>query len=189
VSETELLARCREGDQSAFADLVAPERRSAWSVALRIAGNREDAEDALQNALIAAWQNLHKFSGQARFGTWFYRIVANAALEVRRRNSAGVETEFVDPTDLTALFASESRPSVEDRVVDTDAVQRALAELSDDFREAIVLREFAGMSYAEIAAHQRIGVQTVKSRINRARAQLVELLAPPSERGVFAKER
>jgi RNA polymerase sigma factor (sigma-70 family) len=177
VSEADLLARCRAGDQAAFAELIAPQRERAWNVALRITGNRHDAEDALQNALIAAWQGIDKFGGQARFGTWFYRVVSNAALQIHRRRAAGVTTDFVDPADLHD-FSSTATPSVADRVVDADAVRRALAALPEDFREAIVLREFADLSYAEIAEHQKIGVQTVKSRINRARTQLVAMLQP-----------
>jgi RNA polymerase sigma factor (sigma-70 family) len=177
VSENELLARCRAGDQSAFAELIAPQRDRAWNVALRITGNKHDAEDALQNALIAAWQGIDKFGGQAKFGTWFYRVVSNAALQIHRRRNSGVATDFVDPADLHD-FGSTSTPALADRVVDADAVRRALAALPEDFREAIVLREFADLSYAEIAEQQGIPVQTVKSRINRARSQLVAMLAP-----------
>ncbi|MCX5044826.1 RNA polymerase sigma factor [Aldersonia sp. NBC_00410] len=177
MSETELLARCRDGDRAAFAELIAPQRQSAWNISLRITGNREDAEDALQNALIAAWQNLGKFNGEARFGTWFYRVVSNAAIDIHRRRAARIATDFVDPTELVDLTTASSAPSVEDRVVDVDAVRRALAELPAEFREAIVLREFTDLSYAEIAEHQGIGVQTVKSRISRGRTQLEALLA------------
>ena len=112
--------------------------------------------------MIAAWQNLDKFQGDARFGTWFRRIAANAALAIHRRRASRVSTDFTDPADLHQ-FATTTVPPVADRVVDTDAVRRALATLPDDFREAIVLREYGDMSYAEIAEHQSIGIQTVKS--------------------------
>lgn len=175
MSETELLARCRQGDQSAFAQLVLPQRDRAWAVCLRLLDSREDAEDAMQNALIAAWQNLHKFNGDARFSTWFYRVVSNAALDIGRKRARsprtiGGDDELMDVGDF-------STPGVANRVVDTDAVHRALAELPSDFREAVVLREFVDMSYAEIAEHQGVGINTVRSRISRARTQLVSSLS------------
>ena len=117
---------------------------------------------------------MDRFHGDARFGTWFHRIAANAALAIHRRRASRVTTDFTDPADLHQF--STTVPPVADRVVDTDAVRRALATLPDDFREAIVLREYGDMSYAEIAEHQGIGIQTVKSRINRARKQLAASL-------------
>lgn len=129
----------------------------------------------MQNALIAAWQNLDKFQGQARFGTWFYRVVSNAALDIGRRKSRRPVIAYDSDTELMDV-GDFSVPPVADRVVDTDAVRRALDALPPDFREAVVLREFADLTYAEIAEHQGVGVQTVKSRISRARSQLVTSL-------------
>lgn len=170
MSEAELIDRSRAGDQAAFAELVARSRDQTWAVCLQITGHRHDAEDALQDTLTAAWQNLGSFRGTARFGTWLYRIATNASLAiVRKRREI--------PEDEIDHGASTSR-SVADRIADTDAVRQALAALPEQFRVAIVLREYADLSYAEIAEHQGIGVQTVKSRINRARAQLVEMLSP-----------
>lgn len=171
MNEHELLELCRQGDHTAFAQLVGQHRHRMWAVSYQITGSREDAEDAIQNALTAAWQNLHTFRGNSQFGTWIHRTTANAALTViRRRREATVE--FDDTIEL-----DDNRPLTADRVVTVDAVRRALADLPDDFREAIVLREFADMTYQEIADHQGINVQTVRSRISRARARLVADLA------------
>ncbi|TCN52671.1 RNA polymerase sigma-70 factor (ECF subfamily) [Rhodococcus sp. SMB37] len=170
MNDDELIEQCRAGDTAAFGELVGAYRTRTWAVCLQITGNRHDAEDALQDALTAAWQNLDKFRGTAKFSTWLHRIAANAALAtVRRRREV-----MVDEIDLGA----SSEPTVADRVVDVDAVRRALADLPDEYRTAVVLREYAQLSYAEIAEHQGIPVQTVKSRINRARTRLVEALAP-----------
>lgn len=166
----DLIERARAGDTAAFGALVGKYRTRTWAVCVQIAGNSHDAEDALQDALTAAWQNLDKFRGTAKFSTWLHRIAANAALAVVRRR----REEVVDEIDL----GSDTDPSIADRVVDVDAVRRALSDLPEDFRAAVVLREYAQMSYAEIAEHQGIPVQTVKSRINRGRARLVEILAP-----------
>ncbi|MGA4692537.1 RNA polymerase sigma factor [Rhodococcus sp. AB351] len=172
MNEAELIERCRAGDRAAFAELVAPSRERVWAVCVQITGNRHDAEDALQDALIAAWKNLDKFRGTAAFGTWLYRIASNAALAVVRRRRGEVLGERVgdEYTSGETLLA--------DSVVDGDAVRRALFLLPEQFRVAIVLREYAQLGYAEIAAHQGVGVQTVKSRISRARRQLVDLPSP-----------
>ncbi|MGG7105050.1 RNA polymerase sigma factor [Rhodococcus sp. 24CO] len=171
MTDGELLALCRQGHETAFAELVGRYRHRLWSICFRVAGNREDAEEAVQDTLTSAWQNLHKFRGEAKVSTWLYRIAANASLAVVRKRKETIADfdviELEDPAPLTA-----------DRVADVDAVRRALSELPEDFRVAIVLREFAEMSYADIAEHQGIPVATVKTRINRARTQLTALLAP-----------
>ena len=170
-TDTELLERARTGDQNAFAELVGRYRGRTWAVCLRIAGNQHDAEDALQNALTAAWQNLDKFRGDAKFSTWIHRIAANAALAVIRKRR-DMPDENID-TNLAS-----SAPRIDERVAVVEAVQSALTKLPEAFREAIVLREYAELTYADIAAHQGVPVQTVKSRINRARTQLREILEP-----------
>ncbi|OBA32562.1 MULTISPECIES: RNA polymerase sigma factor [Rhodococcus] len=172
MDEAELIERCRAGDRAAFAELVAPSRERVWAVCVRITGNRHDAEDALQDALIAAWQNLGRFRGTATSGTWLYRIASNAALAVVRTRRGEVLDER-----LGDEYVSGETPLAES-VVDGDVVRRAFLLLPEQFRVVIVLREYAQLGYAEIATHQGVGVQTVKSRIRRARMQLADLLSP-----------
>ncbi|OZF01332.1 RNA polymerase sigma factor [Rhodococcoides fascians] len=176
MSETDLIAACRLGDHRAFADLVGRYRTHAWHVCLQITGNTHDAEDALQDAITAAWQNLHKFRGDARFNTWLHRIAANAALAVVRRRKP-VDSLDVD-TDEPGIELVDARPRFDDHIVTTAVVQHALNQLPEDFRVAIVLAEFADLPYADIAEHQSVSVATVKTRIHRARKQLAGLLAP-----------
>ncbi|NKR65373.1 sigma-70 family RNA polymerase sigma factor [Rhodococcus hoagii] len=172
MTDGELLALCRQGYETAFGELVGRYRNRLWSICFRVTGNREDAEEAVQDTLTSAWQNLHKFRGDAKVSTWLYRIAANASLAIVRKRKDTV----VDDFDVIEL--EDPAPMTADRVADVDAVRRALAELPEDFRVAVVLREFAEMSYADIAEHQGIPVATVKTRINRARKQLITLLAP-----------
>ena len=163
--EVELLARAKSGDEQAFAELAGQHRARLWSICLRVTGNEYDAEDALQEALTAAWLNLARFRGDARFGTWAYRIASNAAVAAaRRRRATPTEPDQLDEPlghDFTEQFA------------DRDQVSTALASLGVQFREAIVLREYGEFTYEEIAAHQGVPVQTVKSRLNRARAAVL----------------
>lgn len=161
--EAELIARARSGDEYAFAALVHQHRARLWSICLRITGNEYDAEDAVQEALTAAWMHLSGFRSDARFGTWAYRIAANAAIAVLRKRRES-------PTDLLDQFDRPSSEDFTEGLADRDRIATALSGLAEQFREALVLREYAGLTYEEIAAHQGVGVQTVKSRLNRARS-------------------
>lgn len=161
--DSDLLARARAGDSRAFEDLVMPHRNRLWGVCLRVTGSTQDAEDALQDCLLAAWRNLDRFRGDAAVGTWLYRIAANAAVGVvrRRREVVGEVPDRPDPA-----------PAAEDVLVLRDEVEAALRLVPLDFRVALVLREYGDLTYDEIAAHQGVGVQTVKSRLNRARSSV-----------------
>lgn len=139
----------------------------------RLAGNDADALDATQEALIAIVRGLPRFDGRAAFSTWSYRVATNACLdELRRRRRRP------DP----GLPATESTrggdPPLEETVADRLTIDEALAELPEDFRAPIVLRDQLGMDYAEIAAVLDIPPGTVRSRIARGRAALVRSLGP-----------
>ena len=165
--ETALVRRACAGDQNAFVELVAAHRGAVWAVCLRITGNPHDAEDAVQDTLVAAWRSMGQFRSQARFSTWLFRIASNAALAVvRRRPEIAGDVQHLslggDPGNL---------------VVEADQVQTALMMLPEAFRVALVLRIYGDLTYEEIAVQQGIPVQTVKSRLWRARSMLHDLLA------------
>jgi RNA polymerase sigma-70 factor (ECF subfamily) len=169
-SEETSLAHCAAaGDARAFAELVAPHRQHVWAVCFRITGHRQDAEDALQDTLIAAWQNVGRFRGEARLGTWLHRIAANAALRVAQRRREELRDSVGDVAGEETPFTTT--------LAERGALQQALDRLPPDFRTALVLREYADMTYADIAAHQGVGIQTVKSRLNRARRAVHALLS------------
>ncbi len=168
AAEAALVERARAGDEAAFAELVTPCQRLLFTVCVRICGNDADALDATQDALVAAWRHLDRFDGRSRFSTWIYRIAHNAALmQVRRRR------------DLVGI-PDEAGPPVPDAATSVDTVltvRWALAQLPPDFRGALVLREYADLTYAEIAEIQGVPENTVRSRIARARQALARLLA------------
>lgn len=175
MDDVTLLLQARDGDQGAFAQLVEQHRSHVWAVCLSTTGNRHDAEDALQNTLIAAWQNLDRFRGESRFGTWLHRIAVNNALMVVRARKPDTDlTDFTD--DAAPVILTDDAPAFDDGIVTHDALRGALARLPEDFRTALILRELGDLTYADIAEHQGIGVQTVKSRLNRARRQLAQFL-------------
>ena len=156
-----------DGDRDAFTQLVKRHRDRLWAVALRTIGDREDAADALQEALISAYRSAHRFRGDSAVTTWLHRIVVNACLDrVRRRN--------VRPT--IPLPENEPMPVAP---VDSDTaldVRAALAQLPVEQRAALVLVELQGYSVAEAAAILDVAEGTVKSRCARGRARLASLL-------------
>ena len=165
--EPELIGRAAAGDVRAFATLVEAHRDRAWAVCLRITGHRQDAEDALT----AAWRALPGFRGDARFATWLHRIAANAAIRHATQRRDAPLDELPEPEAADAEFTTVQ--------AERDAIGSALAKLPPEFRAALVLHEYADLSYAEIAQAQGVVIQTVKSRLNRARRAVAALLADP----------
>jgi len=135
--------------------------------------HREDALDATQEAMIAIARGIARFDNRAAFSTWCYRVATNAALdELRRRRRRPIAA-----TATTAEpIAGGSSP--EDRVAARLDVDAALAQLPEEFRVAVVLRDLCDLDYAEIADVLEIPPGTVRSRISRGRAMLVERLDP-----------
>jgi RNA polymerase sigma-70 factor (ECF subfamily) len=169
ATEADLVRWAGEGDQRAFDALVSPHREMLQVVCYRITGDQGTAQDALQNALLAAWQHLGRFEGKAKFSTWLYRIAHNAALAVVRKRVPDPASDRVDDTPVVH--------GLDDTTVDTvHAVRWALEQIPPDFRAALVLREYANLTYEEIAEVEGIKVATVKTRIARARQAVAALL-------------
>jgi len=163
------------GDPHAFGQLVRRHQDRLWAVALRTLGDREEAADALQDALISAYRSADRFRGESAVTTWLHRIVVNACLDRIRRRAARPTVPLVETTPVPV-------PAVDsDTVLD---VRAALQRLPADQRAALVLVEVQGYSVAEAAAILGIPDGTVKSRCARGRARLAALLGylrnPPS---------
>jgi RNA polymerase sigma-70 factor (ECF subfamily) len=151
------------GDPDAFGQLVRRHQDRLWAVALRTLGEREEAADALQDALISAYRSADRFRGESAVTTWLHRIVVNACLDRVRRRA-------VRPTVPLTLTDPAPVPAVDsDTVLD---VRAALSRLPADQRAALVLVEVQGYPVAEAAAILGVPEGTVKSRCARARARL-----------------
>jgi RNA polymerase sigma-70 factor (ECF subfamily) len=177
ASEPELITRCVEGDQRAFAELMTRHQRMLYAICLRMTLNPDDAQEALQETLVRVWRMIGGFEQRSRFSTWLYRVATNAALEELRKRARRPE-----PVDLLAAQDwlgedASARPTDAD-VVDRLTVDGALARLPLTYRAAVVLRDLCGCSYEEIAELLDVPVNTVKSRISRGRQSLVTLLRP-----------
>ena len=166
-----------EGDPDAFAELVRRHQDRLWAVAMRTLGERDDAADAVQDALLSACRRAASFRGEAQVSTWLHRIVVNACLDrLRRRRSRPtealapyeglVESRATDTSQTDAIETSERR---------TD-VMTALASLSEEQRTALVLVDMEGFSVTEAAAMVGCAPGTIKSRCARGRVALAPLL-------------
>lgn len=174
----ELARRAAGGDEDAFAQLVGLHEKKVYGLALRMCGNPEDAADAAQEAFLAAWKGLPRFRGEAGFSTWLYRLTSNAAIDHLRRvkrQRGEVSLDGGGP----GLDAVDDAPSPQAQAEETElreAVAEGLSMLSEDHRQALLLRELRGLSYEEIASELRVDLGTVKSRISWARGSLRKIL-------------
>lgn len=177
ASDQDLLSRHVDGDRNAFGELVRRHRDRLWAVALRTLGDREEAADAVQDALVSAYRAAHTFRGQSAVTTWLHRITVNACLD-RVRKAASRKTSPVNDTErlehLLEPHESASAPA------ERNDVQRQLVEalgtLPADQRAALVLVDMQGYPVAEAARILDVPVGTVKSRCARGRARLLPLL-------------
>lgn len=165
--EAVLVSAARDGDLEAFEALVRRHQHAVYRVALRMLGSEADAEDVAQDAFVHAWRSLGRFRGDSAFGTWLYRITTNRALNALASRRPAVELE-----ERVAPHA-ERPERVLERREQLEAVTGALLRLAPEQRALLVLREFEGLSYAELAEVLGVPERLVKGRLHRARTALV----------------
>lgn len=170
ASDAELVARSLEGDTAAYGELVARHQRVLFNVALRMAGNREDAQDVTQIAFVKAYRSLASFDRRRKFFSWIYRILWNETVNLVQRRPR------FEPLDdeMPAGAAAPDRDSEERE--ERDLIQEAIGELPVDYRQVIVLRHFAQLSYQEMSRVIDLPEKTVKSRLFTARRLLGSIL-------------
>lgn len=169
--DASLVSRSIAGDADAFEELVTRYQMVVYRVALRMLGDADEARDAAQSAFIKMYQHLTSFDPRFKFFSWMYRIVLNECLNIRRgrRDDMPLGPEHAPPmTPVDALEIAERRR----------LVQRALLTLPIEYRQVIVLRYFAELSYDDIAATLGLPARTIKSRLYTARQRLADLLSP-----------
>jgi RNA polymerase sigma-70 factor (ECF subfamily) len=174
-TEAEFLIRAQQGDRNAFSELVRIHAQGVFNVIYRMCGDTLIAEDAAQETFIRAWQNLSSYRSQTSLRNWLYRIAFNAAMDMIRKEKR------ILPNNIEDLQLADERPGPESMLSNqeqTNLVQRAVLSLPDASRAVLVLREYEGMSYHEIANTLDIPVGTVMSRLNYARKLLKNELEP-----------
>lgn len=174
-----LVIAAQGGDRGAMDRLLRHHYDRIYAVCRRITGNDADAADAAQEALMAIVRGLSRFDGRSSFATWVYRVATNASLDELRRRRRRPALSVVGDDDRTHApnpTAHDLDDRIGDRLGDRLRLEAALADLPEEFRVAVVLRDVADLDYAEIAEVLAVPVGTVKSRIARGRTQLSAVL-------------
>lgn len=165
-----LIGKARSGDVDAYEVLVRRHRTRIYRIALRMLSDPHDAEDVAQDVVIQLWTALAGFAGESSFTTWLYRIVVNRCLTTVRRRK---------PTRPILESDAPVEPGADEQVLARDrarAVKAAVAALPDDQRAVLVLHQFEGLTYQEVATILRLSEPTVRGRLHRARRSLTESL-------------
>lgn len=183
-----LIERARTGDRSAMDSLIRKHERRAYQYAFRLTSNPDEAADVVADAFVRVFGALKNFKGQSAFTTWFYRILTNCFLDSRKRERSRpavsleatlstpdgeIDRQFEDPGDTPHEESMRNQREV--------LVQGAVANLPDYQRAMIVMYHVEALSYEEIAEALDLPIGTVKSRLNRARLSLRELLVKDEE--------
>lgn len=182
-----LVRRCMAGDQQAWQQLVVTQHRRIYAICFRFTGSACDAEDLTQDVFLKLYKNLESFDGQkGSFQTWITTLARNLLVDHFRRTrldraSDSLDASLTDEDDGPSMAdrLADPRPSQEDHAAGLELkvkIQHALAQLSPELREAVVLRDLEDMDYKDIAQVLRIPEGTVKSRISRGRGELARLL-------------
>jgi len=171
ISDSDLVAATQQGDLAAFAELSRRYRDRYMRFAVRMAGNYDDAEDAVQSAFIRAYRAIDQCRDPSRVGAWLYQIVANEcrSLAIRRKRR---ERRVV--RDELAVRSAAVDPPADDNTIED--VEYALMQLDVDYREAFIMKHIEQLSYEEMAEITGDGISALKMRVKRACARLRDLL-------------
>lgn len=182
-NELWLVEESRKGNVDAFEELIKDYKRVAYNIALRILRNVEDAEDASQEALIKVYKSIQNFNMQSTFKVWMYRIVVNTCIDFKRKKNINVVSidEGIDVGGDNQVYREIADDSANPDVLleknfNSKVINDAVNKLEDDYKAIIILRDIQGFSYSEIAEILSCNLGTVKSRLNRARKSLKEIL-------------
>jgi RNA polymerase sigma-70 factor (ECF subfamily) len=178
TTDTDLLPRCRGGDEVAWRELVARHTRKVFGLAYRFTSRVDEAEDLTQEVFVKVYQTLGRYrESDGPFGGWLMAVARNHAIDHYRRRRQELQRRAVDPAAIEAMPAREEHPIAGlEREERRQLVHRGLRALPPDLRLPLILRDLEGRPYEEIASELGIPLGTVKSRINRARLELAKRL-------------
>jgi RNA polymerase sigma-70 factor (ECF subfamily) len=173
-ADLDIVRRCLAGEPDAFAELVLRHQRAVFGVAVRMLGNRDEAEDAAQEAFVRAYSALATFRGESDMKTWLVRITTRLCIDMLRSRRRRPEVFLADQTTEPADAGWESV------VTERHSIVRAIAELPPHYKAAIILRHLQHMSYNDMAATLGLPLATVKTHLRRARRILQRRFRPAS---------
>ena len=176
---TSLTGKARRGELDAFEELVRRYEKRVYVIALRSSGNPEDAADITQEVFLRAWRSIENFRGDSGFSTWLFRITMNICVDHARHRQTQPQTTTLTTEDDEERPIHDTAPTPEEQLDNKELgreLAAALAEISEEHRRIVLLRDVSGMSYSEIAEILEISEGTVKSRLARARIALRRIL-------------
>lgn len=178
-----LLARAKKGDPQAFEALVTPYERQVYFTCLKLMGDPQSAEDCAQEAMLRAFRSLKQYRGESAFSTWMYKVAYSACLDAMRKQKRRpqesldtlTEAGFTPPSHEAGPYEALEK---KERLA---VLRAAIAALPEDLRQTLVLSQLENLSYEEVAAMTGVALGTVKSRVNRAREKLKQILTESRE--------
>lgn len=189
VDEKELIKKSKDGNIESFEKLIEAHQLKVYNISLKMLKNEQDAFDASQDALLKAFKYIGKFKEEASFSTWLYRITVNVCLDMLKKrkdsyNTLSLEQQISLKDNEVQVQFEDKKQNVLNDVLKSEqkkALYEAIDKLSAEHKKMIVLRDIEGFSYEEIAKITNKNLGTVKSKINRARASLKEILIKNKE--------
>jgi len=190
--ERRLIKKCVQGNVEAFEELIAKYEKTAYNIALRMLRNQEDASDISQEAFIKVFKSIKTFNFESSFSTWLYRIVTNTCLDFLRKKNNNVYSldnpihteEGEIHRDIPDIMNAPEE--VFEKQLTKELVHRSINKLDDNHKTVIILRDIEGFSYEEISQILDCSLGTVKSRINRARNNLKDIILKDMEQNTVS---
>ena len=178
-----LLRKAQHGDPEAFEQLITPLEQLIWRICWHYTGNRESAEDCGQETMIRIWRSLDSYRGDCALESWVYRIAANCCMDYLRKKKRD-KSVSLEPMQEQGFDPADPSPGTEEQVVAADEQKRlreAITMLPEDQREALIMTQLEKVPYEEAAKLLGVSEGTIKSRVNRAKARLKEILSGERE--------
>lgn len=166
------MERCRRGDEDAWSALVSATLRPLYRLCVSYAPSAAEAEELTQEIYFKLWENLHRYNSGSNFMAWAWRVAKNLLIDAHRRSRREREAAWLDPEVVERLPGAENPHSDTERRQRLKLIASGLRTLDSDLAQMVLMRDFAGMSYKEMADALEMPLGTVKSRLNRARLEL-----------------
>ena len=164
--------RCREGDEDAWSALVSTTLRPIYRLCASYAPSAAEAEELCQEVYFKLWENLHRYKTGSNFMAWAWRVAKNLIIDTYRRSRREREAAWLDPEIIDRLPAADDPHEQTERKQRLRLIATSLRQISEELATLVLMRDFAGMSYLEMAEATELPLGTVKSRLNRARLEL-----------------
>jgi len=164
--------RCREGDEDAWSALVNTTLRPIYRLCASYAPSAAEAEELCQEVYFKLWENLHRYKTGSNFMAWAWRVAKNLIIDTYRRSRREREAAWLDPEIIDRLPAADDPHEQTERKQRLRLIATSLRQISEELATLVLMRDFAGMSYQEMAEATELPLGTVKSRLNRARLEL-----------------